>query len=43
MKNFLDQTQTQLNRANLLLNRLIETPLTAAEVIAPASTLAKIR
>ena len=32
---FLDQTQTQLNRANLLLNRLIETPLTAAEVIAP--------
>lgn len=32
---FLDQTQTQLNRANLLLNRLIETPLTAAEVVAP--------
>lgn len=32
---FLDQTQTQLNRANLLLNRLIEMPLTAAEVIAP--------
>ena len=32
---FLDQTQTQLNRANLLLNGLIEMPLTAAEVIAP--------
>lgn len=32
---FLDQTQTQLNRANLLLNRLIEAPLTAAEVVAP--------
>lgn len=32
---FLDQTQTQLNRANLLLNRLIETPLTVAEVVAP--------
>lgn len=32
---FLDETQTQLNRANLLLNGLIEMPLTAAEVIAP--------
>ena len=38
---FLDQTQTQLNRANLLLNRLIETPLTAAEVVAPTKHFGK--
>nr|WP_312276673.1 Hpt domain-containing protein [Moraxella sp. CTOTU46711] len=38
---FLDQTQTQLNRANLLLNRLIETPLTAAEVVAPTKHFSK--
>lgn len=38
---FLDQTQTQLNRANLLLNRLIEAPLTAAEVVAPTKHFGK--
>lgn len=38
---FLDQTQTQLNRANLLLNRLVETPLTAAEVVVPTKHFSK--